>query len=157
MDVKFMNPFVAATRTVLRTMLEIEASVGSPTVKVAKSASGEVTSIMSVVGDQEGTISMSFGEKGALLVFNRLMRDNATSLCPEVAEAIGELANIVARRARKEFESSGINLETSLPTVVMGRGVTTNSVKALPIISLPFNFLDDNCNQEVISLDFALK
>jgi chemotaxis protein CheX len=157
MDVRFMNPFVAATQTVLRTVLEIEASIGKPTLKAARNTWGEVTSIMSVAGDRQGTIAVSFGEEGALLVFNRLMRDEATSLCPEVAEAIGEVTNMIARRARKEFEKNGVSIETSPPTVVMGKGVRTNSVTDLPTIFLPFSFPVENDSREAIYLEFAFK
>ncbi|OPY63284.1 MAG: CheY-P phosphatase CheX [Syntrophorhabdaceae bacterium PtaU1.Bin034] len=157
MDVKYINPFVIAAQTVFKTMLSIELSLGKPSLKEAKTTSGDVTGIMSMVGDRKGTIAISFREKGALFVFNSLMGDEAAAMSPEVVDAIGELTNIISGQARKEFENSGINLKASIPMVVVGHGVETNFITKLPIISLPFNFSVNNGIGEVMFLDFSFE
>jgi len=157
MEVKFINPFVVAAQTVFKTMLSIDLSLGKPALKEAKTTSGDVTGIMSMVGDRKGTIAISFREKGALFVFNNLMGDEASSIGPEVVDAIGELTNIIAGQARKEFENSGVNLKASIPMVVVGKGVETNFITKLPIISLPFEFSVGNGNGEVMYLDFSFE
>ena len=110
-----------------------------------------------MVGDRKGTIALSFREKGALFVFNSLMGDEASAIGPEVVDAIGELTNIVSGQARKEFEKNGINLRASIPMVVVGKGVETNFITNLPIISLPFSFSVNNGNGEVMHLDFSFE
>jgi chemotaxis protein CheX len=157
MDVKFINPFVIAAQTVFKTMLNIDLTLGKPNLREARTTSGDVTGIMSMVGDRKGTIAISFREKGALFVFNSLMGDEATSICPEVVDAIGELTNIVSGQARKEFENTGINLKASIPMVVVGKGVETNFITKLPIISLPFDFSINNGTGEVMCLDFSFE
>ena len=157
MEVKFINPFVVAAQTVFKTMLSIDLSLGKPALKEAKTTSGDVTGIMSMVGDRKGTIAISFREKGALFVFNNLMGDEASAIGPEVVDAIGELTNIIAGQARKEFENSGVNLKASIPMVVVGKGVETNFITKLPIISLPFEFSVGNGNGEVMYLDFSFE
>lgn len=157
MEVKFINPFVVAAQTVFKTMLSIDLSLGKPTLREAKTTSGDVTGIMSMVGDKKGTIAISFREKGALFVFNSLMGDEASGIIPEVVDAIGELTNIVSGQARKEFENAGINLKASIPMVVVGKGVETNFITKLPIISLPFNFSTGNGDGEVMYLDFSFE
>ncbi len=157
MEVKFINPFVVAAQTVFKTMLSIDLSLGKPALKEAKTTSGDVTGIMSMVGDRKGTIAISFREKGALFVFNNLMGDEASFIGPEVVDAIGELTNIISGQARKEFENSGVNLKASIPMVVVGKGVETNFITKLPIISLPFDFSVGNGNAEVMYLDFSFE
>ncbi len=157
MDVKFINPFVVAAQTVFKTMLNIDLSLGKPALKEAKTTSGDVTGIMSMVGDRKGSIAISFREKGALFVFNSLMGDDASTICPDVVDAIGELTNIISGQARKEFENSGVNLKASIPMVVVGKDVETNFITKLPIVSLPFNFSVNNGNGEVMFLDFSFE
>jgi chemotaxis protein CheX len=157
MEVKFINPFVVAAQMVFKTMLNIELSLGKPTLKDARTTSGDVTGIMAMVGDRKGIIAISFKEKGALFVFNSLMGDDASSICPEVVDAIGELTNIVSGQARKELENAGVNLRASIPMVVVGQGVETNFITKLPIISLPFNFSVNNGSGEVMRLDFSFE
>jgi chemotaxis protein CheX len=157
MDVKFINPFVIAAQTVFKTMLNIDLTLGKPTLKEAKTISGDVTGIMSMVGDKKGTIALSFKEKGALFVFNSLMGDEASAIGPDVVDAIGELTNIVSGQARKEFERQGINLKASIPMVVVGQEVETNFITKLPIVSLPFNFDAAGGGGEVMHLDFSFE
>jgi chemotaxis protein CheX len=157
MEVKFINPFVVASQTVFKTMLGIDLTLGKPGLKEAKTTSGDVTGIMSMVGDRKGTIAISFKETGALFVFNSLMGDEMDSICPEVVDAIGELTNIISGQARKEFENAGVNLKASIPMVVVGKDVETNFITKLPIIELPFNFAAGNGNAEVMYLDFSFE
>ena len=110
-----------------------------------------------MVGDRKGSIAISFREKGALFVFNSLMGDDASTICPDVVDAIGELTNIISGQARKEFENSGVNLKASIPMVVVGKDVETNFITKLPIVSLPFNFSVNNGNGEVMFLDFSFE
>jgi chemotaxis protein CheX len=157
MEVKFINPFVFAAQTVFKTMLGISLSLGKPTLKEAKTTSGDVTGIMSMVGDRKGTIAISFRKKGALFVFNSLMSDDASGISAEVVDAIGELTNIISGQARKEFENTGVNLKASIPMVVVGKDVETNFITNLPIVSLPFNFSVNNGAEEVMFLDFSFE
>jgi chemotaxis protein CheX len=157
MEVKFINPFVVAAQTVFKTMLSIDLTLGKPSLKEAKTTSGDVTGIMSMVGDRKGTIAISFREKGALFVFNSLMGDDAQVICPEVVDAIGELTNIISGQARKEFENTGVNLKASIPMVVVGKDVETNFITKLPIIELPFGFAVSNGSDEVMYLDFSFE
>ncbi len=157
MDVKYINPFVLAAQTVFKTMLGIEVAMGKPSLKESRTASGDVTGIMSLVGDRKGTVAISFRDKGALFVFNSLVGDSAEKMSPEVIDAIGELTNIISGQARKEFENNGINLKASIPMVVVGREVETNFITKLPIVSLPFNFSINNGDKELMFLDFSIE
>ncbi|MBA4416631.1 MAG: chemotaxis protein CheX [Syntrophus sp. (in: bacteria)] len=157
MDVKFINPFVMAAQTVFKTMLGIDASMGKPILKDVRATSGDVTGIMGLVGDRKGTIAISFREKGAIFVFKTLIGDDCTTITPEVVDAIGELTNIISGQARKEFEKANINLKAAIPMVIVGHNVELNFITKIPIISLPFNFVADNGEKEVMFLDFSFE
>ena len=85
MEVKLINPFVVAARMVFKTMLNIELALGTPGLKALKTTSGDVTGIMSMMGDKKGMIALSFREKGALFVFNSLMGEEASSISPRLS------------------------------------------------------------------------
>jgi chemotaxis protein CheX len=156
MDVKYIKPFVAATQTVFKTMLNMEPRMGKPILKDSGVTSGDVTGIMGLTGDKLGSVCVSFGERGAVLVYNALMGDDHDTISPEVIDAIGEFTNIIAGQARKEFEKAGINLKAALPTVVVGRGVEMHSMSKLPTISLPFSFSSAGV-EEAVRVDFAFE
>ena len=157
MDVKFINPFIMASQSVFKTMLGIEATLSRPVLKTDRKSSGDVTGIMGLVGDRQGTITISFLEKGALFVFNKLVGDDCASITHDVVDSIGELTNIISGQARKEFEKTGINLKASIPMVIVGKEVELNFITTIPIVELPFSFAIGNGEQEVMYLDFSFE
>jgi chemotaxis protein CheX len=156
MDVKFINPFVTATKAVFQTMLNIDLKMDKPILKNVRHTSADVTGIMGLVGDAKGTICMSFTKNGALFVYETLMGDHHDNIDPEVVDAIGELTNITSGQARKEFEKSAINLKSAIPTVIIGKNVELNFICALPIVSLPFHFQTEN-SMETVHVDFSFE
>jgi chemotaxis protein CheX len=157
MDIKYINPFIMAARTVFKTMLGIEVTMGKPILKEVSKTSGDVTGIMGLVGDRKGTICISFSDKGALFVFKTLVGDDTEEITPDVVDAIGELTNIISGQARKEFEKSGINLNAAIPMVVVGKHLELNFITKIPIVSLPFSFPVSENGQEVMFLDFSFE
>jgi len=157
MDVKYINPFIAAAKNVFKTMLGMDLMLGKPYLKDVRATSGDVTGIMGLVGDQKGTLCISFRDKGALFVFKTLIGDECDSVTPDVVDAVGELTNIISGSARGEFEKAGINLKAAIPMVVVGKNVEMNFITRIPIISLPFNFSVNNGENEVMFLDFSFE
>ena len=156
MDVRYINPFVAATQTVFKTMLNMEPRMGRPVLKDSGVTSGDVTGVMGLTGDKRGSVCVSFREKGAVLVYNALMGDDYDTVGPEVIDAVGELTNIIAGQARKEFEKAGINLKAAIPTVVVGRGAELHFVSKFPTMSLPFSFSSAGVEEDV-HVDFSFE
>ncbi len=154
MDVKYINPFIKATGTVFKTMLNLETSMEKPFLKSDRTATGDVTGVIGLVGDRRGSVCVSFTETGARLVYKTLVGDDCKKVSPEVVDAVGELTNIIAGQARKEFERTGVNLKASIPTIIVGRGSELHMLGDSPMISLPFRFQVDS-SKEIMHVDFA--
>jgi chemotaxis protein CheX len=157
MDVKIINPFIMATQSVFKTMLGLDINLSKPILKTERKSSGDITGIMGLVGDKQGTITISFWEKGAMFVFKTLVGEECSSITPDVVDSIGEITNIISGQARKEFEKAGINLKASIPMVVVGKGVEVSFITTIPIVQLPFSFAIGNGEQEVMYLDFSFE
>lgn len=157
MEVKFINPFVAAVQSVFRTMLGLEVTMGKPALKDSRTTSSDVSGIMGLVGDRKGTVTVGLSDKGAIFVLQTLLGDTAESVTPDVVDAVGELTNIVSGQARKEFEKAGLNLKASIPTVVVGHNLEINFITQVPTVSLPFSFTVGNGSSEVMYLDFSFE
>jgi len=154
MDVKYINPFITATGTVFKTMLNLQTSIDKPFLKNDKVTTGDVTGVIGLAGDRSGSVCVSFTENGAKLVYKTLMGDECAEVSPEVVDAIGELTNIIAGQARKELEHAGVNLKASIPTIVVGKGLELHMLSDSPMVSLPFSFEVEN-TIETVHVDFA--
>jgi chemotaxis protein CheX len=157
MRVEYINPFIMATTTVFKTMLNIDLSMNKPILRNTRISTGDVTGIMGLVGDEKGTICLSFTKAGALFIYKALMGEDHDTIDNDVVDAIGELTNITSGQARKEFEKNNINLKAAIPTVIVGKDIEFHFISALPIVSLPFHFQTNNGDEEVVNVDFSFE
>jgi len=72
MDVKLINPFINATLNVLETMAFTKAQAGKPYLKNDHVAPGDVSGVIGLTGEVNGTISCSFTEKSILAIVSNM-------------------------------------------------------------------------------------
>jgi chemotaxis protein CheX len=95
MDVKIINPFLAAAVNVLKTMAGIEPKPGRPFLKKTECAHEDVSANITVTGAATGTMSLSFNEPCIKAIVNKLLGIEATALDDDVKDAVGELTNMI--------------------------------------------------------------
>ena len=137
MEALWINTFCNTTIDVFRTMFSIEAKPGTPRLKGTPYPTADVTGIIGFSGDAQGSISLSFPEATALKMVSVLFGTTMEKVDMEVADAIGELANIVAGNAKKGV--NGYQLSISLPQVVVGKDHVLSVQSTIPIVVIPFS------------------
>ena len=101
MDANVINPFVKATVEVIQTMAFVTARAGKPYVKKDQFATGDVTSIVGLTGEPNGTISISFDQGSILAMVSNMFGAEMEELNDEVADAVGELCNMISGKVRR--------------------------------------------------------
>lgn len=139
MDAKLINPFINATSNVLETMAFVKCLAGKPYLKKDDVAKGDVTGIIGLTGEANGTISVTFEEGSILKIVSNMFGEEMTSLNHEIADAVGELTNMISGQARRELELMGKVFEAAIPSVVSGKGHTITHYTDGPKIAIPFS------------------
>jgi chemotaxis protein CheX len=139
MDVKFINPFLEGTVNVLKTMAFVEPKPGAPYIKRDSVASGDISGIIGLTGGAKGSLALSFSEACILRIVSNMLGEEMAAINDDVADAVGEITNMVSGAARKILESGGLNINAAIPTVVMGRNHCIIHVLAGPSIIIPFS------------------
>lgn len=135
MDVKFINAFVGSIVNVFKTMVSTTVTVGKPVLKQAHLVSAEVSGVIGLSGDVQGCVVLSFPGGVACQLASRFAGTELTLQHPDFTDAIGELANMVAGNAKKDF--TGYDASISLPSVIVGSGHTVSQSKASPFVIIP--------------------
>ncbi len=135
MDVKFINPFVQAIGNVFRTMVQTEVAIGRPYLKAAPAASVDVSAIIGLSGDVTGSVVLSFEQGAAATIASKFAGVDINPSHADFADALGELANIVAGNAKKDFHGYEVNI--SLPSVIIGEGHTVSTSHVAPQLVIP--------------------
>jgi chemotaxis protein CheX len=136
MDVRFINPFILAVRRVFQTMLATEVKVGRPNVITTKQESlADVSAVIGLSGDVVGCVILSLPMPTAEKAGSKFAGIELTRDHPDFADALGELANMVAGQAKAQFE--GMNVSISLPSVIVGPDHVVSQSRQWPRLHLP--------------------
>ena len=134
MDVKYINPFLASIRNVFDTMLQIPFTIGKPSLKEDPVPRYEVSGIIGLSGNVSGCVVLNLSEELALQLASALTGEKVTELDEDCTDAIGEIANMIAGGAKKDFP--GENNSISVPSIIIGRHKVSYP-RGLPVISIP--------------------
>lgn len=136
MDVRFINPFVASTKTVFKTMVATEINIGKPfIIRANEEQSADVSAVIGMSGDAVGCVVLSLPMATACNIATKFAGTPLNQGHPDFSDALGELANMVAGQAKAKFE--GLNVSISLPSVIVGTEHVVSQSRAKPRLALP--------------------
>ena len=138
MDVRFVNPFLEGTISVLKTMAMTEPIAGKPYLKKGGQAKGDVSGIIGFTGSARGSLAISFSKGSILKIVSNMIGENYKEINDEVRDAVGEITNMISGVARKKLESQGLNVQAAIPTIVSGENHAILHVLGGPSIIIPF-------------------
>ncbi|KMQ52425.1 Chemotaxis protein CheX [Chitinispirillum alkaliphilum] len=136
MNVAYVNPFIHSTITCFKTMIFVDITPGQPQLKKDPPPKYDISGVIGLSGDAQGAISLCFPENVALKAVSSMIGIEITKPGPDLSDAIGEIANIIAGFAKRDLD--GLNLSISLPNIVIGSHVLTGQSGA-PTIIVPFS------------------
>jgi chemotaxis protein CheX len=156
-DVKLLNPFVAATIECLSSMALATPQRKRVFVKTDPLMHGEVTGMIGLSNGLTGSCALSFPMTMAKQLVARFVGEEAQRITPEMAcDGVGEIANMVAGTAKRAFIGLGLHFDISTPTVVMG-GTPTAVHNPADTLNIACEFLLFPGSQETFLLEIALK
>lgn len=138
MDVEMAKPFVKAAVDVLSMMAMVTPKAGKPYVKKGDTATGDVTGLVGVTGDMNGSISISFSKSCAITVVKNMLGDDIHDIMQDVRDAVGEIVNMVSGQARAGLAEQGMIFAGATPTVIMGDNHSISHIVSAPVIAIPF-------------------
>lgn len=148
-DVRYINPLLNAVIDVLKTMAMIKASPGKPYLNKERTAAGDVTGLIGVTGYAEGVISLTLTEACVLRIVSNMLGEEFNSINDEIADAVGELTNMIAGQARTHLADAGMSFQAATPSVFTGKNHTLKHIGGSPILSIPFSTPDGNLVVEI--------
>jgi chemotaxis protein CheX len=138
MDIKFINPFLAGTVNVLKTMAFVDPKPGKPYLKKDNLAVGDISGIIGLTGAAKGSMAVSFSEKCILKIVSNMLGEELKGIDKDIEDAVGEITNMISGNARKFLEAEGYTITAAIPTVVSGRNHKIKHVLGGASIIIPF-------------------
>ncbi len=135
MDQSYIIPFVKSVQNVFETMLQLPVQIGQPELKHPGDSGHDVSAIIGMSGDVEGSVVLSFPTATATRVVAIFTGTELEAEDEDFADAVGELVNMVSGGAKAQF--SGKDVTISCPSVVVGQSHQVYGRKDVVAISIP--------------------
>jgi chemotaxis protein CheX len=129
---KLIAPFVNSVRQVFLKMAGVETTVQKPHLKTHTSATYNVCGIIGFSGQISGSVVISFSDAAADKLVEAFAGSKIERTSPDFADAVGELANMIAGSAKQHL---GAVASISVPSVVIG--YTVANMSNTPCIVIP--------------------
>lgn len=130
---KVVIPFAHAVRQVFSRMAGVQTSVGTPHLKSHPVSTYNICGIIGFSGQLTGSVVLSLSDAAGDKLVEAFAGSKVDRTSPDFADAVGELANMVAGCAKQQM-APGTSI--SLPSVVIGQGYTIAN-GSLPCIVIP--------------------
>lgn len=135
MDSSNIAAFVFSVRNVFATMLQLPLQIGEPAVKKAGSPSYDVSGIIGMSGDVDGTVVLSFPTTTAERVVSLFAGEDIAHSHADFPDAVGELVNMITGGAKARF--AGKQVSVTCPSVVIGRNHLVFNRKDVTCVLIP--------------------
>ncbi|ARN72962.1 chemotaxis protein CheX [Oceanicoccus sagamiensis] len=140
MNVKYINPLLESTVTVLSTMAMVEATPGKPSIKEGQDTLGDITGMIDLAGDKvHGSLAISFSEPAILDITEKMLGESVTSIDATVIDVVGEITNMITGSAKRIYSEQGMEFDLTLPSTLVGNDQPLQHSVNGELIVLPFN------------------
>ena len=109
MDVRYINPFISSITNTFETMCMFKVKLGKPELKAGDEPLSDVSAVIGFSGDAAGSVVVHFDFDTASKVATAFAQTEITPDHADFADALGELANMIAGGAKAQFE--GLSIE----------------------------------------------
>jgi len=125
-----------AAREVFELMLgcHLTASTGTEETKL------DVTAMVGLAGQLCGVLSVRCNEKAAALMTSKMLGVTLDKVGPEIADALGEISNMVAGNFKNKIAGLAEGCMLSPPTVITGSDYNLHSMADSPAVEIRMLF-----------------
>ena len=134
LNATLVTSFVKSVKNVLSTMAGLDCQFDTPALKSSSCPTHDVSGLVGFSGEVTGTVVVSFCEETASNVVAAFVGERIDPTSPDFADAIGELCNMIAGNAKKNF---GLDARIGIPSVIVGPGHTIAMLRDVPCVVVP--------------------
>lgn len=128
--VNFSKPFLDALTETFDMMVQTKLTAHSPKIKTSNVANGDITALIGMNGtveredglkDFKGLMAISWPEELYVKLAGRMLFEEYTEYCEDIADSGAEICNIVMGNAKSGLTPLGYKIEMATPSTVRGK------------------------------------
>lgn len=138
MEAAIVNTVIEAALHILSATSGITPKLNRPFNKKSRLAAGDVSGLIAVKGEVEGSISITFTAKCILAVVSAMFSEEITEINNDVKDAAGEITNMIAGRINTKLAEMGKKCRAEMKEVRLEKNHPLEHVPERQVFSIPF-------------------
>jgi len=149
MKAEYINPFLSATSEVLKQATQIEFKAGAPYLKNSPFPAESLVIVVGITGEIRGQAVISMGSDVAKSVASAMMMGMPVPELDDLAKsALSELGNMIMGNSATLLFNTGVNIDITPPTLMMGDNLQITSSQ-MKTIGIPLQSEVGNVNLDI--------
>jgi chemotaxis protein CheX len=136
MQATIINMFIDATLHVLATLGGVKFTVQKPHLKTDAAPSGEVTGVILLLGEVDGSVALSFERGCVLQIVSSMLGEDIRELNQDIQDAVGEITNMVSGQAAQKLGDVTPRIEIRPDVVLMGQGAIPGQTRGAAVVAV---------------------
>jgi len=128
MNVKFLNPFLAAMGEVLKMETGADITRGALSLERGAISTEEVATLVNLIGEVQGTVIYSMSYETARNLVSQMMGQACTAFDEMAQSGIAELGNVITGKASTKLATAGYHSNISVPMLIIGKGAKLSTL-----------------------------
>lgn len=152
MKVEYINPFIEASKSVIKMLCGVDVEMGKVHLKSSPFSFSNVIIIIGVVGEIKGQIYFEMPMEVAKKIASTMMGGMPVDELDEISKsAISEMGNMIMGNASTIFANNEISIDITPPTLISGERIEMSSKSPTVVVPLElkeFGTINININAE---------
>jgi len=128
LNVEYINPFINVSINLVQMVCNVKAERGQIYVKNSTFMAESVVIIIGIAGEFKGQVFFSMDESTACKIASAMMFGMEVNALEDMAKsAIAELGNMIMGNVSTEFYNSGVRIDITPPTVLVGNDIAVST------------------------------
>ncbi|HWR60868.1 MAG TPA: chemotaxis protein CheX [Clostridia bacterium] len=138
MKVEYINPFIGAAQSVLKTLCNADAVLGKVSMKNSPYSASQMIIVVGVVGEIRGQVCFELSQETAKNIASAMMGGTPLTEMDDIGKsAISEMGNMIMGNTCTLFGQEAIRVDITPPSLMSGNNIEISN--RLPTVSIPLS------------------
>ncbi len=148
-SVEYVNPFIDAAKSVLKTVCNDEVNIGKLSLKDSPYYTSDVVVVLGITGQIKGQVVFSMQDDVARGIASKMMMGMEVPELDDMSKsAISELTNMILGNTATNFSNRGVIIDITPPSLLTGKEMKVSTGKE-QVICIPLQFMTNGMTFEV--------
>jgi chemotaxis protein CheX len=153
MNIEYLNPFIEASQTVLKQVVNVDAKLGKVFLKSSPYKGESILIIVGITGKIRGQAIFTMSKNVAFKIASAMMMGMPVEELNEISKsALSELTNMILGNTATLLYNKGIGIEITPPSLLLGENLQVSQSK-MKTICIPLHLTET----EILEIDISVQ